>query len=140
MKRLIAAVAALSIGCTSGESTSPKLGEGDGETVTILVDFDVVTGGTVSATLNGVAYTAEPGFISVPSGTREISGTFTGATFKVSFGGFTDQGGVEFESVSSEAGPSPVVTRCSVAYTRSGTGQQAFRVKFKVVTKVGDHC
>lgn len=136
------AVAALIIGgCSSGGDPSGPggTGGGDGTPVSILVQFDG-SPGTLSAVLDGKTYSSSPGFVTVPSGTLEISGTFTGSFVQVSFGGFVEGGGVELNSVSTLAGPSPAVSRCSVSYTRSGAGPSTFRLKFKVVTKIGGHC
>ena len=125
-------------GCSSGEITQPGIKVRT--PVTIRVTFDVPSGGSVSATMDGKTYSESPQVVVVPAGVVEISGTFSGTSLGVSFGRFDDFAGVEQNSLQSVVGPSPVTEKCGTTYTRSGTGSSSFRVHFTVSTGASSLC
>jgi hypothetical protein len=102
--------------------------------------LDPCSRSTVSAILNGKTYRFDDMFVTVPSGTREINGTFTGQGVTTSFGGFADGGRVILNSVKNLSGPSPVVDKCSVTHSNAGGGTSSFRLRFNIETAFGHHC
>lgn len=127
--------------CSGGESSGPGVNGGGDEGTPVSILLEIVSNdGTVTASLDGEPQSEGSGFMNVPSGTREISGSFTGTFMRISFGGFVGPGGVKLNSPSSVSGPSPSVTKCSVSYTRSGSGSSTFRMRFVVDSKTTEHC
>ena len=108
--------------------------------VPILVTFNMPSGGSVSATMDGKTYTESPQVVAVQSGVVEISGIFSGNVLDISLGGLDQLAGVDEGSLLNVVGPSPVTRNCGVSFTRSGTGSSSFRVQFNVSTRAGGHC
>ena len=137
-RTLKAGLALVVLGCSSGESNAPGI-----QTrlpVTILVNFNVSSGGSVTATMDEKTYTQSPQFVAVQSGTVEINGTFSGTFLEISLGGLDNLAGVDENSLQNVVGPGPVTGRCGVSFTRSGAGSSSFRVQFNVSTRTGGHC
>ncbi|HXV16822.1 MAG TPA: hypothetical protein VD758_08580 [Gemmatimonadaceae bacterium] len=96
--------------------------------------------GTSNVTLNGVTYHDSPGLVRVPVGNQTISGSFTGSSLVLSFGGYVGLGGVPSGFVASVSGPSPIVSSCSITYNGSGGGVHTFSAAFSVSTITSGHC
>ncbi len=140
-RRLLALTAAAAALACKSDSTAPADEIlPDGPPVTIGLYFTLAAGSTVSATLNAVTYHDDDMFVRVPSGTREITGTFTGKGVTITFGGFTDGGGVILNSVRNLSGPNAVVDKCGVTYSNSAGGTSSFSLRFNVETAFGHHC
>lgn len=120
-----------------GSPTGPNAPTG----IPFLVAIAASGGGTFSATLNNQTYTVGPGFeVSLPTGTYEMNGTYTGGTLILGFAtaGLTG-GGVQSGSLQSLAGTVLFVQSCRAAYSEGG-GPRSFRVRFTVGTDANNAC
>ena len=138
----LAAIGLATIACGSTvvtDSTIPSRGLEEPTSVSIIVDL-VAPPGTATVKLNGVSYSDSIGFVRVPVGAQTISGSFTGSSLVLNFGGYVGLGGVPTGFIASMSGPSPVVTNCSIKYTGNGTGVQTFTAVFQVATATSGHC
>lgn len=140
MRLLRLAFAAVALAASSSCAGDSGLGPDDAG-VSFLVTFLVPSGGTYTATLNNTTYTATGGFpLTLPPGTYEISGSFTGGVFGLGFG-TTTGAGVESGSVRNLAGGDASVGSCGVNYVSlTNTAMQQFRVQFRVTTNTGSVC
>lgn len=137
-KCILCAALVLLPSCGGGGSpTGPNAPTG----ISFLVAIAASGGGTFSATLNNQTYTAGPGFeLSLPAGTYEMNGTYTGGTLLIGFAtaGLTG-GGVQSSSLQSLAGTVLFVQPCRAAYSE-GSGTRSFRVRFTVGTNANNTC
>lgn len=122
--------------CGGRSPTSP----GGSSGIPFLVAVGVSGGGTFSATLNHQTYTAGHGFqASLPSGTYEMHGTYSGGTLIVGFASTTSTGGgVQAGSVQAVSGVVLGVQPCGIAYSEGGA--RDFRVRFAVGTHASNTC
>jgi hypothetical protein len=78
--------------------------------------------------------------LTLPVGTNEIVGTFTGTQLRISFGGAgLGSGGVKLNSPISVSGPVATTDKCGVTYTRNDYGTSDFRMQFIVDPNVNNH-
>ena len=107
-----------------------------------VVFTPVGDGSTFSAQIDGKTYT-HPGqsLVSLPPGTYEIVGAFSGSGLQVGFQTLGGGGGVQSGSPRSVAGPAPQVTSCQITYTSPDkTVSQAFQLQFQIAANAKSAC
>lgn len=137
MRQVIAALLLFLVTSCGGSAPTSPGGQGG---VPFLVAVGVSAGGTFSVTLNNETHTAGNGFqASLPAGTYELHGTYSGGTLIIGFGTTTPAGGgVQSGSVRSVSGIVLGVQPCGIAYSEGIA--RAFRVRFTVGTNANNTC
>jgi hypothetical protein len=100
-------------------------------------------GASFSARLNGQDFThGGASTTSLPPGTYQMSGTFTGAGLTLAFQTLGKNGGVAAGSMRSDAGPATQVAACAIAYAGpvASTDARSFQLEFQVTANPAGAC
>lgn len=138
--RTLLAASLWSAACASASTSTPIAAS----PIEIIVVFTPIgDGSSFTARLNGQDFT-HPGrsTATLPPGTYQIVGSFTGAGLTVAFQTLGGNGGVAAGSMRSDAGPATQVAACAITYGASGAsaGALAFQLEFQVTSNAAAAC